>query len=98
MIPNAFYDVKYSYDRGAKRWMVTFTSRELDNVVMTVPLLDDVVRFEGDDVICEDEEALGLAFLQYTEQVALVRARQEAGEQAKASAESEGPLDVPAAE
>jgi hypothetical protein len=103
MIPSAFYETKYSYDRGAKRWMLTFTSRELENLVLTVPLVDNSVWFDGENVVCEHEEALGLAFLQHNESVAVYRQEQEirkheAAEAAKASAGSQGPLDVPAAE
>ena len=103
MIPNAFYEVKYSYDRGAKRWMGTFISRELENVTLTIPLVDGDVSFNGDDIHCASEEALGLAFLQFTESVAISRqreeiARQEAADKSKAVDQSQGPLDVPETE
>ena len=97
MIPNAFYEVKYSYDRGIKRWQATFHSREVEGLALTIPLVDDSVSFDGDDIVCTSEEALGLMFLQYAENVAVARnQQQQEAEKAKAyAAQQEHPLAVP---
>lgn len=98
MIPNAFYEVKYSYDRGIKRWFANFQSREIENLAFQIPLVDNSVSFSGDDVVCSSEEALGLMFLQYSENVAQARHNQMAAEAAKVPQQEEHPLELPDAE
>ena len=84
MIPSAFYDVKYHYDRQAKRWSALFTSLEHENIQLLAPLRDDMVHILGENVECDTEEDLALMFLQFVDVVSTSRV-----EAAKAAKEQE---------